>query len=81
MRTHVEQSCGLDLSDAAAGTVASMRLYMCSHATIFVSVSCHNVSSYYYICALILMYVRPHTTIYVSSYVGHADFPDAAADL
>jgi hypothetical protein len=28
----------------------------------------HNVSSYCYICVLILLYMCPHTTIYVSSY-------------
>jgi hypothetical protein len=27
-----------------------------------------HVSSYYYICVLILLYMCPHTTIYVSSY-------------
>jgi hypothetical protein len=26
------------------------------------------VSSYYYMCVLILLYMCPHTTIYVSSY-------------
>jgi hypothetical protein len=39
--------------------------YMCPHTTIY-------VSSYYYICVLILLYMCPHmcphTTIYVSSY-------------
>ncbi len=34
---------------------------MCPHTTIY-------VSSYYYMCVLILLYVCPHTTMYVSSY-------------
>jgi hypothetical protein len=46
---------------------------MCPHTTMYVS-SQHYVSSYYYICVLILLYLSsyyyicPHTTICVSSY-------------
>ena len=36
-------------------------LHVCPHTTIC-------VSSYYYICVLILLYMCPHTAIYVSSY-------------
>jgi hypothetical protein len=39
---------------------------MCPHATI--RVSSYYVSSCYYICVLMLLYMCPHTTIHVSSY-------------
>ncbi len=51
-------------------------LYVCPHATIFVSLygysrGCHALpcaAGMPYICVLILLYMCPHTTIYVSSY-------------
>jgi hypothetical protein len=53
-------------------------LHMCPHTTILILLcvsSCYYVSSYYYICVLILLYILsssyhmcPHTTLYLSSY-------------
>jgi hypothetical protein len=40
-------------------SASNLLLYICSSI---------YVSSYYYICVLILLYMCPHTTIYVSSY-------------
>jgi hypothetical protein len=41
--------------------VMKATIYVCPHTTMY-------VSSYYYLCVLILLYMCPHTTMYVSSY-------------
>jgi hypothetical protein len=54
----------------AGGTVpqASLRKYVSSYYYVSSNFAEGTVSSYYCICVLIILYMRPHTTIYVSSY-------------
>jgi hypothetical protein len=63
--------------------VSSYYEHMCPQtASIFVLILL-RVSSYYYLCVLILLYMCPHTIIYVSSHYSageHACADDSSED-